>query len=133
MTEQPKGPPRLGQGPLDTITLLNIEGILNKTLELVLEQRADGIVEPLGRRLTITDHGRLVKNLTPGRPWFSVQVINSGPNSVFVIVNSEKNTEWHEVTMRETYRIDFGRAAITDLLLKCNTGETAVIRLVGVR
>ena len=102
---------------------------LLKIQKLYEEEKPEGAVEPI-EKFTITEVRTSIK---PLKAWFSMSLINDGPSSVFVIVNTEKSFEEHEVIVNETYTIDMHRALITDLLCWCNHGETARIRIVGVR
>jgi len=94
------------------------------------EQRPEGVVEPI-EPITVTDKVRRV--VAPFKPWFNVEVVNNGPSDVWVIVNPEKSFDWHRVGAKETYRVPMGRPIIKDVLLKCELGETATVRLVGSR
>ena len=96
---------------------------------LYREERAEGVVEAI-EKFTITSQRRSIKRL---KPWFSASLINDGPNSVFVIGNTQKSFDEHEVLNGETFTLDFHRARIDDILLWCNNGETAHVRLVGTR
>jgi hypothetical protein len=95
--------------------------------QIVKDQVPVGVTEPV-QPITVTHD---VKRVTPIKPWFNCSIVNDGPNSVKVIVNSEKSFEWHTVAKDETYRVDMGRPLIKDVLLQCNTGETADVRIVG--
>jgi c-di-GMP-related signal transduction protein len=98
--------------------------------KLYEEEKPEGVVEPI-EKFRITEARTPIKLR---KAWFSVSIINDDDaNSVFVIVNTEKSFEEHEVKEHETYNIDMHRAVITDLLCWCNHGETATIRIVGVR
>jgi len=102
---------------------------LLKLENLMKAEVPEGAVEPI-------EKFRITETRTPlklRKAWFSVSIINDGPDSVFVIVNTEKSFEEHEVLLHETYTIDMHRALITDILCWCNHGETAMVRIVGVR
>ena len=93
------------------------------------EERAFGAVEAI-EKFTITSQKNRITRL---KLWMSMTLINDGPNSVFVIVNTDKSFDEHEVLSGETYTIDMHRPRIADILLWCRTGETAAVRIVGVR
>jgi hypothetical protein len=94
------------------------------------EERAEGVVEPI-EPISVNEEPRRV--IAPLKPWFSVNVVNDGPDDVYVLVNTEKSFDWHRVPKGESYRVDMKRGIIKDLLLKCEAGKTASVRLVGAR
>ena len=97
--------------------------------KLLKAEVPEGAVEPI-EKFTISEVKTRIK---PLKSWFSMSLINDGPSSIFVIVNTEKSFEEHEVLVHETYNIDMRRALIVDILCWCNHGETSVVRIVGVR
>ena len=103
--------------------LLSIEQMLG-------EEKPEGVVEPM-EPITVTDVTRRV--MAPIKPWFSVNIVNDGPNDVYAIVNSEKSFEWHRIPKGEPYKVDMKRPVIKDVLLKCESGENASVRVVGAR
>lgn len=94
------------------------------------EEKAEGVVEPI-EPVAVTDEVRRV--VAPFKPWFSVVIVNDGPDDVYAIVNSEKSFEWHQIPKGEPYKVDMKRAIIKDVLLKCESGENASVRVVGSR
>lgn len=97
--------------------------------EIMQEEQAFGAVEAI-EKFTVTSHRN---HITRIKPWMSVTLVNDGPNSVFVIVNTDKSFDEHETQKGETYIIDMHRPVITDVLLWCRTGESASVRMVGIR
>ena len=106
-----------------------IAGRLLEMKKIMEEEEAFGAVEPI-EKFTITSQKIRVTRL---KLWMSMTLINDGPNSVFVIVNTDKSFDEHEVLDGETYMIDMHRPRIADVLLWCHAGETAAVRIVGVR
>jgi len=102
---------------------------LCKLEELAKAEVPEGIVEPI-EKYTITETR---KSFRPLKPWFSISIINDGQVNVFCIVNTEKSFNEHSIHLGETYTIDMRRAKVTDVLMWCNHGETASVRIVGVR
>jgi hypothetical protein len=99
--------------------------------EIVKQTTPEGIVEPL-HIITATITRRAI---TPPmhKPWFSVSVVNDGPDDCWVIVNSEKSsTSPSLVRNGEPCEIDFGAPVIEDLVVWCDSG-TASLRIRGVR
>lgn len=114
---------------LSAALLDEIAGRLLEMKKFMEEERAFGAVEPI-EKFTITSQKNRITRL---KPWMSMTLINDGPDSVFVIVNTEKSFDEHEVLDGETYTIDMHRPRIADLLLWCNHSETASVRVVGTR
>lgn len=94
------------------------------------EEHPEGIFEPV-EPIAVTEVVKVIKPLY--KKWFSVTVINDGPDFAYALVNAEKNYEWHEIHSGETDTIDMHVGIISDVLLKCNHGETASVRMVGLR
>jgi len=97
----------------------------------VKEQTPEGIVEPL-HIITATTTRQVI---TPPmrKPWFSISIVDDGPDDCWVIVNSEKSsTSPSLVRVGEPCEIDFGSALIEDIVVWCETG-TASLRIRGVR
>lgn len=97
---------------------------------LVREQIPTGIIEPL--TVDVTTENKVV---TPSmdKKWFSISVINDGPDTCSVILNTElSNTTPHELDSGGTFEADFGSPVIKDLLTYCVTG-TAHLRIRGIR
>lgn len=109
-------------GLLDEIAqrLLNIE----KTMKA---EQPIGSAEPY-EPISVTSETRVVDS--HGKPWFSVQIVNDGPNNVLVLINSQVSQEWHTVKINEPYKLDAKSAVIRDVLLRCEPNETASVRMV---
>lgn len=120
---------RIESGPIGIALLNEIAERLMNLEKLAKATQPIGAVEPI-EKFVITDvrrHMPLVK------PWFSVSIINDGTDDVFCIVNTEKSFEEHRILPHETYNIAMLTAVIKDLLFWCNHGESATVRIVGVR
>ena len=123
--------------PIETVTLLEIAGIMGnvlrvqqKMLKLEEQQTPLGVTEPM-EPLTITSDRRHIE--AHYGPWFSVLIDNDGPKDVWCIVNTEKSFDPHLVRVGRTYTVTMGRPLIKDVLLYCEAGETASVRVVGTR
>lgn len=105
------------------------------TEEILRSMIPEGIVEPL-KTITVTDEPVVVEPpfLINGKRWFSVKISNDGPNTVNAIINTGKsgNTP-RPILMDETYTVEFKTAIIRDVYLYCASGETASLRISGVR
>ena len=133
MSDEQGAPKRLS-GPLELVSLLDMQAILAKTLKIqqqLIEERPEGIIEPI-ENITISSNTPRVLRPT-SKAWSSVEIVNDGPNDVEILVNPEKSLEYHTVRPNEAYKVELGRKAIGMVLLRCATGETASIRLVAVR
>jgi hypothetical protein len=114
---------------LNTALLDEIAGRLLDIQKIQEEKQAVGAVEAI-EKFTITSQKNHISRI---KPWISATFINDGPNSVYVIVNTEHSFDDHEILDGETFTVDAHRPVIKDILLWCNTGETAKVRIVGVR
>ncbi len=105
--------------------LLNIE-VHNKELS------PEGIVEPLAI-ITVTTANTIVEPPNLGNLWFSVSIINDGPDPCWVVINSGKSsTTPHRINDDETYEVRFIKPVIQDLMLSTDSG-TASVRITGTR
>lgn len=116
-------------GPMQVALLDEIAERLLALENLAKAEKPEGIVEPI-EKFTITERRTPLKLR---KSWFSVSIINDGPNDTFVIVNTQKSFDPHRMANGETYNVDMKHAVIEDLLFWCNHGETARVRIVGVR
>ena len=113
-----------------TVALLDeIAERLCRLEELAKAEVPEGVVEPI-EKYTIKEARTPFR---PLKPWFSISIINDGLSDVFCIVNTEKSFEEHRILVHETYNIDMRRPKVTDVLMWCKHGETANVRVVGVR
>jgi len=93
-----------------------------------------GIVEPLVET-TITTTPTILEPpfADAGKYWFSIIIINDGPNYCWVVVNTGKSsTRPFKVNNDETREITFSKALIYDIRLYTDAG-TAVVRITGTR
>lgn len=70
-------------------------------------------------------------NEHPYTPWVSVNFVNDGPNSVWIAINQPTAT--YELKAGETasvYRIG-AQERIMSIFFICNTGEEALVRVIG--
>lgn len=104
------------------------------TEDMMRAQIPEGVIEPLST-LSVTDQ---VQNVFPpyhtmGKYWFSVKITNDGPDSVYVLINTEKSSNPRVIPNDETWGVEFPTAQIRDIQLWCDSGETASVRITGVR
>jgi hypothetical protein len=110
--------------------------ILFDIRKLLSEAVPEGIVQPIQPITVRGDFDRPWRQVIPpdpGKLWFNVSVTNDGPNSIFILVNSQRNSDWHRIDYKEVYEVHMERPKIYDVLLKCNLGDEATVRLVFVR
>lgn len=124
-----EGDKRLNPDIMSLALLDEIADTMFKVRTFMESQSPTGIVEPI-EPVTVTSTTKVVN---PIKPWFSVDIVNDGPNSVYVLVNPERSFDWHEVRAHETYRVEMGHAIITSVLLKCDPNLRATARLIGTR
>lgn len=120
---------KIKEGPMTVALLDEIAQRLLSIERLYKSEIPEGVVEPI-EKFSITETKTHIKRL---KRWFSMSLINDGLSSVFVIVNTAKSFDEHEVLSGETYNIDMRHGLIEDLLIWCAHGDVATIRLVGVR
>jgi len=105
------------------------------------ESSTEGFAEP-HEPIAVTAAGVKVDPHT--KPWFAVHVMNDGPDNVEVLVMSPASKQqwarprallprWHTVLPTETYTVTFNKGQIQYVEMRTATGETASVRLVGVR
>jgi hypothetical protein len=117
----------------------NVKSELNDQKELITDQTKlimmqipEGIVEPLNI-VHVTDQRRVIQS--PMRKnWFSVSIVNDGPDPCWIIVNSEKSTTSpYLLRMNEPTEVEMGTAKIVDIVCHCDSGQEASLRIRGVR
>lgn len=101
------------------------------TLEKQLPVRPVGIVEPLTPiKATITPR---VIHPPYKKKWFSVSIVNDGPDDCWIVVNTEKSPAQPYFTRAgEAYEVDMGSGVIEDIRVYTDAG-TANLRIRGVR
>ena len=113
---------------LTTMRLLSEQ--TNKNTRLIEQQIPDGIVDPKEVTATTTELS-IVPPLD--KKWFSISIVNDGPDSCYVVVNTEKSsTNPYLLKMHETFEVDLGVPKIVDALVWCSSGS-AKLRVRGVR
>lgn len=110
-----------------------LDEIAQRLMELQkqLPEKPEGIVEPL----TPTRASVTPRVITPPykRKWFSVSIVNDGPNDCWVVVNTEKSPAQPYLTrVGEAYEVDMGSGVIEDIRVYTELG-TANLRIKGVR
>ena len=109
------------------ITSLRKQG--NETLELVKKQIPFGAVEPLSLKTATTTPS----NIRFNHPFFSINIVNNGPNDCWIIVNTGKSfTTSFLLQVGSVEEIDMKTAQIEDIRYYTDAG-TAVLRIRGVR
>lgn len=116
---------------LQVAILDEIAGRLLALETLSKEQRPEGFVDTFDA-VAVTDHVRKIST-SHNYPWFSIIVVNDGPDDVWALVNPRKNPTPHRVAVGEPYNVDMRRGIIRQLNLWCEAGETASVRVVGLR
>ena len=81
--------------------------------------------------LNVTEEPLIVSAGT--MPWFGFNMTNDGPSDVLVRVNPEKSMNSHRVRNSEPYREHMGQPVIKSIMLQCEPGRSATVRLVGAR
>lgn len=100
-------------------------------LERQLPVRPEGIIEPLVP-VRATTSPRVI---TPPfkKKWFSVSIVNDGPDDCWIVVNTERSPAQPYLTRAgEEYSADCGSAVIEDIRVYTTSGS-ANLRIKGVR
>ena len=123
---------RLDPSVLNTAILDEIAERLFQIQKHFEEETPQGIVEPLPL-LTVTTTPSVVEPPHEGKYWFSVSVVNQGPQDCYVVVNTGKSSETpHLCDSGETYEVRFSKPLIYDLRLWTDTG-VATVKIKGTR
>jgi len=121
---------KLDPKPLELGILDDMRKILYDLRALEQETQAKGIVEPI-EPVTVNSQRR--RFLAQGGKWHSFSVINDGPNSVWILVNPMLSNDPHRVDDGEVHTIDFHRARISEVVMWCDPGGHADLRVVGLK
>jgi len=120
--------------PADKAQVLLLDRLLQKIKEMTEEVKThtpDGIIEPLAQTHVTTARGTI--HPPYGKRWFSISVVNDGPDPCWIIVNSElSTTSPYELHKDEVFEVDLGCPKIVDLVHWCDSGS-ATLRIRGVR
>jgi len=111
-------------------TMRQLSEQTNRNTELIQQQIPEGVIDPKDVVATTAE-----LSIVPpqGKRWFSLSIINDGPNSCFVVVNTEKsNTNPYLLLVDEAFEVDLGVPKIVDALVRCASGS-ANLRIRGVR
>lgn len=100
-------------------------------LEKQTPKRPEGIVEPL-TPTRVTTEARVI-HPPYKRKWFSVSIVNDGPDDCWIVVNTEKSPAQPYLTrVGEAYEVDMGDAVIEDIRVYTEEGS-ANLRIRGIR
>jgi len=122
---------RIRPDVLQAALLHKITKRLGDLTKLVQQQIPEGVVEPL-RPVVATTEPQVVKPPVWNKPWFSVSIVNDGPNDCWVVVNTENGGNPYLLKVDESYEDDFKSAKIRDIYVYTDTG-TATLRIRGTR
>ena len=97
----------------------------------IKQQIPEGIIEPT--HIIVATPTRQVITSPMRKPWFSISIVNDGPDDCLVIVNTEKSSTTPSlVRVGEPYEVVFSVAKIDDLMVWCDSGS-ASLRVRGAR
>jgi len=92
----------------------------------------EGIVEPLPI-LNVTTTPVVVQPPQEGKHWFSLSVVNDGPQPCWIVVNTGKSsTRPYQIQLDEVYEVTFIKPLIYDMRLYTDAG-IASVRIKGAR
>lgn len=110
-----------------TVILLDeIAGKLGVMLERMLESEQGGMLSPM--TLAVTN---LLQEWVCSPHWYSVTVINDGPNPVYVDVNRDANAVNLNTPLNngENVVVNYNKPKIEKIFLRCLPLQTATIRM----
>ena len=111
-------------------TMRQLSEQTNKNTQLIKQQIPEGIIDPKEVTATTAELS-IVPPLD--KKWFSIAIINDGPDDCYVVVNTEKSsTNPSLLLVHETFEVDLGVPKIVDALVWCASGS-AHLRIRGVR
>lgn len=129
MSESIEKPKRIDPGVMSVALLDEIAERLLSMENKLEAMTPEGIVEPL-KIITSTTTPNVVK--PPGKPWFSISIVNDGPADCWIVVNTEKSsTTPYLLKEGETTEIELGVSRIVDVY-HYTESETASLRIRGV-
>ncbi len=115
-------------------SLINFDGLSEVLLEIT-EVLANGLTfEPEGvvkmYTLEVTDVETVLTSATyPTMPWIDVTFFNDGPDPVFPTLNHDTAQMTTPLKKGDQLSEDFTRPLLEKLILVCDAGKTASIRL----
>jgi len=115
---------RVAPEVLQAILLTEIETGIHELIELAKLQIAEGQTPSLPLTITTT-----LRELSLAPPWFSVKLINDGPQTVLLRVNDPDRTAIR-VNNGEDINLDFGAPRVHAVFL-VTEAATAEVRLIG--
>jgi len=111
---------------LIAVLLDEISGRLEEIYER-MEWAPQGILDDY--TISVTDEYKTLE----GGPWFSFTLFNDGPNDVYVYVNDYKPVRETPLRSGDSINIDMQQPLIEKIILICNPGETASVRIFAKR
>ena len=129
--DEKKAPPRLAP-PLETVAILDQVAMLKQILDIMRNQRPEGIVEPLEPIVATTNPVILIP---PKKPWFSVTIVKEGDAELNVMINDTdiKKSKPYKMGVNEVvYDIVFNEPVIKEVMLWTVSG-TCTVKIRGAR
>lgn len=111
---------------VQTILLDEIAGKLGVMLDRMQEAEQGGMLHPM--TLAVTN---VLQEWICSPNWYSVTIINDGPNPVYIDVNREANAQnlTTPLNITENVVINYNKPRIETLYLRCQPLQTAGVRL----
>jgi len=111
---------------IQTILLDEIAGKLGVMLDRMQEAEQGGMLHPMTRTVT-----NVLQEWICTPHWYSVTIINDGPNPVYVDVNRQDNAInlVTPLNITENVVINYNKPKIETLYLRCQPAQTATVRM----
>lgn len=116
--------------PIEVALLDEIASRLSTLQDLEEARQPSGITEPI-EPIAVTSTVSVIRAVYGS--WFSVILINDGPDDLYALVNNPLSKDWHRVPVGETYTVNMSKGILGSVLLRCDLEKTASARLVGCR
>lgn len=111
---------------VQTILLDEIAGKLGVMLDQMLEAEQSGMLHPM----TLTATNAIQEWICTPR-WYCVNIINDGPDPVYVDVNRDANAISLDtpLSLHENIQIVYNKPKIEKIFLRCQPAQNATIRM----
>lgn len=111
---------------VNIILLDEIAGKLGIMLDRMQEAEQGGMLHPM--TLAVTN---VLQEWICSPHWYSVTVINDGPNPVYIDVNREANAQnlTTPLNITENIVVNYNKPKIEYLYLRCQPAQTATVRM----
>lgn len=99
-----------------------------REIKEALEAAPEGVVKML--TVAVDDQGETMTSSSyPSMPWIKITIFNDGPDPVYPTVNDDTAQTETALSAGEQMIADLKKANIAKVILVCDSGESASVRL----